>query len=65
MIETTASKLGSLDTLINNAGIAPMKPLLETSEADRRRVLDINVHGGSPNADPSSLSADHWARQAS
>ncbi|GAA0947944.1 SDR family oxidoreductase [Actinocorallia libanotica] len=36
---------GDYDVLINNAGIMPIGPVLEESEADARRCFDINVHG--------------------
>ena len=38
-------ELGSLDVLVNNAGIMPIGPLLEEDEATTRRILDINVLG--------------------
>jgi NAD(P)-dependent dehydrogenase (short-subunit alcohol dehydrogenase family) len=38
-------RLGSLDALINNAGIMPIGPFLEESDATARRILDINVLG--------------------
>jgi short-subunit dehydrogenase len=31
--------------LVNNAGIMPIGPVTEESDADARRCLDINVHG--------------------
>ncbi len=34
---------GALDILVNNAGIIPRKPLLETTDADWQRVIDINL----------------------
>ena len=34
---------GPLDILVNNAGIIPRKPLLETSDADWQKVIDINL----------------------
>ncbi|MFB4311541.1 SDR family oxidoreductase [Actinomadura sp. GTD37] len=36
---------GPLDVLINNAGIMPIGPVADESDADARRCLDINVHG--------------------
>ncbi|MFA1544846.1 SDR family oxidoreductase [Actinomadura chokoriensis] len=36
---------GPLDVLINNAGIMPIGPVTDESDADARRCLDINVHG--------------------
>lgn len=34
-----------LDVVINNAGIMPIGPVTDESDADARRCLDINVHG--------------------
>jgi short-subunit dehydrogenase len=39
------SRLGPLDVLINNAGIMPVGPFLEETDATAKRMLDINVHG--------------------
>lgn len=36
---------GRVDVLVNNAGVAPVAPLLELRLADLRRVLDVNVVG--------------------
>ena len=44
-LEETERQLGPLDVLINNAGIMPVTPLLEESDASIRRQLDINLYG--------------------
>jgi NAD(P)-dependent dehydrogenase (short-subunit alcohol dehydrogenase family) len=38
-------ELGSLDVVINNAGIMPVTPLVEESDDSIKRQLDINVYG--------------------
>jgi NAD(P)-dependent dehydrogenase (short-subunit alcohol dehydrogenase family) len=42
---TVEQTFGRLDALVNNAGIAVFAPLMDTSEADWRRVLDVNLTG--------------------
>ena len=38
-------RFGRLDALINNAGIAVFAPLMETSDAQWKRVLEVNLTG--------------------
>lgn len=40
-----SEKFGRLDALINNAGIAVFKPVLETTYEEWSRVLDVNLSG--------------------
>ncbi len=38
-------RLGPLDVLINNAGIMPVGPFVDESDATTQRMLDVNVNG--------------------
>lgn len=44
-IEHTESELGGFDIMINNAGIAQVKPIADITEADMDRIHAINVKG--------------------
>jgi NAD(P)-dependent dehydrogenase (short-subunit alcohol dehydrogenase family) len=44
-IETIEKQFGRLDALVNNAGVATFKPLLETTHAEWERVLAVNLSG--------------------
>lgn len=39
------ARLGAIDVVVNNAGIAITKPLLEHTEDDWLRVVDVNLNG--------------------
>ncbi len=39
------TRFGPLDVLINNAGIMPIGPFVEETDATARRMIDINLHG--------------------
>src|SRR6266550_1878730 len=45
MVEQTVSELGSLDVLVNNAGIQISRPSHELSQADFEKVLGVNLRG--------------------
>lgn len=44
-LETVAADLGPVSLLVNNAGIVQRRPLMETSSADLRAVLEVNLMG--------------------
>jgi glucose 1-dehydrogenase len=43
MVQTAVDTFGRLDVLVNNAGIESRASILETTEADYDRVLDVNL----------------------
>ncbi|SEG83139.1 SDR family NAD(P)-dependent oxidoreductase [Bosea lathyri] len=43
--DTAMKRLGRLDALVNNAGTAVFKPLLETTHEEWQRVLAVNLTG--------------------
>ena len=45
MVKKTVVELGTIDTLINNAGINPLASVFETDEDTWDRVMDVNVKG--------------------
>jgi NAD(P)-dependent dehydrogenase (short-subunit alcohol dehydrogenase family) len=45
MVDDLAARLGHVDILVNNAGVVQTKPMLELTEADWDRVLDVNLRG--------------------
>lgn len=45
LVNQTVAKYGRLDVAFNNAGVEWMGPLAEATEAEYRRVFDINVWG--------------------
>ncbi|MSP96129.1 MAG: SDR family oxidoreductase [Betaproteobacteria bacterium] len=44
-IDRAATHFGRIDALVNNAGVALFKPMLETSFEEWSRVLDVNLSG--------------------
>jgi NADP-dependent 3-hydroxy acid dehydrogenase YdfG len=44
-LKSVEEQLGPLDVLINNAGIMPIGPFIEESDATARTMVDINLHG--------------------
>jgi NAD(P)-dependent dehydrogenase (short-subunit alcohol dehydrogenase family) len=45
LVEVAIEKFGSLDVMFNNAGIPLVKPFVFSTEAEMRRVLDVNLLG--------------------
>jgi NAD(P)-dependent dehydrogenase (short-subunit alcohol dehydrogenase family) len=44
-VETVMARFGRVDALVNNAGVAVFKPVLQTSFAEWREVLSTNLDG--------------------
>jgi NAD(P)-dependent dehydrogenase (short-subunit alcohol dehydrogenase family) len=44
-LDEVEAELGPLDVLVNNAGIMPLSPVDEESEATAVRQLELNLHG--------------------
>jgi NAD(P)-dependent dehydrogenase (short-subunit alcohol dehydrogenase family) len=45
MVDDVVAKFGRIDILVNNAGVVQTKPMLDLSEADWDRVIDVNQRG--------------------
>ncbi|GAB3451637.1 acetoin reductase [Streptomonospora sediminis] len=45
MVDRVATELGQLDVMVANAGIADVKPLLETTPAEFDHLMSINMRG--------------------
>jgi NADP-dependent 3-hydroxy acid dehydrogenase YdfG len=44
-LDQVEERLGSLDVLINNAGIMPIGPFVDETDRTAQMMVDINVHG--------------------
>ena len=44
-VAATVARFGAIDALVNNAGVAVFKPILETTPAEWSRVIDVNLTG--------------------
>jgi NAD(P)-dependent dehydrogenase (short-subunit alcohol dehydrogenase family) len=45
LVERAVSEFGAIDHLVNNAGTITISPLIEITEADWNRVIDVNLKG--------------------
>ena len=45
LADTTVSHFGAVHVIMNNAGVAPGGPMLDTTAADWRWIVDVNVLG--------------------
>ena len=45
VVEAVLAEHGRIDVLVNNAGILAIAPLVMTTEADYRRIIDVNQVG--------------------
>jgi NAD(P)-dependent dehydrogenase (short-subunit alcohol dehydrogenase family) len=45
MVQQTIERFGKIDILVNNAGVVVVKPMVEQSEEDWHRVVDVNLKG--------------------
>jgi 3-oxoacyl-[acyl-carrier protein] reductase len=45
MVEQTVERFGKIDILVNNAGTLVVKPMVEQTEEEWDRVLDVNLKG--------------------
>jgi NADP-dependent 3-hydroxy acid dehydrogenase YdfG len=44
-LQEVENRLGPLDVLVNNAGIMPLGPFVEESDATAQQLIDVNVNG--------------------
>ncbi|MFA6860281.1 MAG: 3-oxoacyl-ACP reductase FabG [Clostridia bacterium] len=43
LVEATVKAFGTVDVLVNNAGVSQIKILIDTSEEDYQNIFDINI----------------------
>jgi len=45
LVAETVARFGRLDIMVNNAGICPVRPMLDTDDATYRRIVAVNMDG--------------------
>ncbi len=45
LVQLTMNEFGKIDVLVNNAGIAVVKPLIDTTDHEFDRIIDTNLKG--------------------
>jgi NAD(P)-dependent dehydrogenase (short-subunit alcohol dehydrogenase family) len=43
IVDATLTRFGRLDAVVNNAGLAPLKPFVDTTDSDLSAVLAVNL----------------------
>lgn len=44
-VDAATKRFGSVDVLINNAGVMPLSPLASLKQDEWTRMIDVNIHG--------------------
>ena len=65
LVEGVVAHWGTLDVMVNNAGIAHHASFLEIDDANWDRILDVNLRSSEPRSRPDSLSRRPQAARSS
>jgi NAD(P)-dependent dehydrogenase (short-subunit alcohol dehydrogenase family) len=61
LVDQTIAKWGRIDVLVNSAGHGPRKPILEITDEDRRKGMDVYLING---VRPTRLVTPHMRKQS-